>query len=95
MKERLETFAEYMGWEVTPDPTLLTSYIERLQKQEDRFGIPICPCVFVDEHNPAYRATIVYDSCPCTRAYEDVETKGQCKCGLFIRKADRGRNPTI
>lgn len=90
MIERMSAFANYMGWKLQPNLEVRRELLDRLQDREYTYGVPVCPCVFIDPNYAPHRAVILYDVCPCHVAYESVEMHGQCKCGLFVKGEDDG-----
>ena len=81
-KKRAENDAKTHGYYLTPDPTLLKDLLEGLQKNEERYGYPSCPCRLASGKLELDRDII----CPCDYRDPDVEEYGQCYCALYARK---------
>jgi ferredoxin-thioredoxin reductase catalytic chain len=82
VRKRAENDAKTKGYYLTPDPELLQDLLEGLQKNEERYGYPSCPCRLASGKLELDRDII----CPCDYRDPDVEEYGQCYCGLYVRK---------
>jgi ferredoxin-thioredoxin reductase catalytic chain len=82
VRKRAENDAKAKGYYLTPDPELLQDLLEGLQKNEERYGYPSCPCRLASGKLELDRDII----CPCDYRDPDVEEYGQCYCGLYVRK---------
>ena len=82
VRKRAENDAKAHGYYLTPDPELLQDLLEGLQKNEERYGYPACPCRLASGKLELDRDII----CPCDYRDPDVEEYGQCYCGLYVRK---------
>ena len=82
VKKRAESDAKANSYYLTPDPELLQDLLEGLQKNEERYGYPLCPCRLAYGKLELDRDII----CPCDYRDPDVEEYGQCYCGLYVRK---------
>jgi ferredoxin-thioredoxin reductase catalytic subunit len=82
VKKRAENDANTYGYYLTPDPELLHDLLEGLQKNEERYGYPSCPCRLASGKLELDRDIM----CPCDYRDPDVEEYGQCYCALYVRK---------
>ncbi len=82
VKKRAENDAKTHGYYLTPDPELLQDLLEGLQKNEERYGYPSCPCRLASGKFELDRDII----CPCDYRDPDVDEYGQCYCALYVRK---------
>jgi len=82
VRKRAENDAKTHGYYVTPDKEILQDLLEGLQKNEERYGYPSCPCRLAS-------GKIEYDRdiiCPCDYRDPDIEKYGFCYCALYVRK---------
>jgi len=82
VRTRAESDAQANGYYLTPDTMLLQDLLEGLQKNEERYGYPSCPCRLASGKLELDRDII----CPCDYRDPDVQEYGQCYCGLYVRK---------
>jgi len=82
VKQRAESDAKTNGYYLSPDPELLQELFEGLQKNEERYGYPSCPCRLASGKLDLDRDII----CPCDYRDPDVNEYGQCYCGLYVRE---------
>jgi ferredoxin-thioredoxin reductase catalytic subunit len=80
--KRAENDAKTHGFYLTPDPALLQDLLKGLQKNEERYGYPSCPCRLASGKLELDRDII----CPCDYRNPDIEEYGQCYCALYVRK---------
>jgi ferredoxin-thioredoxin reductase catalytic chain len=80
--KRAENDAKTHGFYLTPDPELLQDLLKGLQKNEERYGYPSCPCRLASGKLELDRDII----CPCDYRNPDIEEFGQCYCALYVRK---------
>ena len=83
LKKVWERFAEKQDFMLNPDKT----HVERIAKgvllNESKFGLKMCPCRIRDGTREQDLKLI----CPCNfKADETWAKKGQCWCGLFVKK---------
>jgi ferredoxin-thioredoxin reductase catalytic subunit len=81
-KKRVENDARTNGYYLTPDPEMLQDLLEGLQKNEERYGYPSCPCRLASGELELDRDII----CPCDYRAPDINDYGQCYCALYVRK---------
>lgn len=91
-KEKLKfakTVAKERKWRVNPDPKIRNMLLVGLIKNEEKFGLPLCPCKTpVDENGEVIKKNV----CPCQKtdnflgSEEEIKRKGHCFCGLFLDK---------
>ncbi len=82
VRKRAESDAKANGYYLTPDTELLQDLLEGLQKNEERYGYPSCPCRLASGKLELDRDII----CPCDYRDPDVNEYGQCYCGLYVTK---------
>ena len=80
--QRAEGDAKTHGYYLTPDKEILRDLLEGLQKNEERYGYPSCPCRLASGKIEFDRDII----CPCDYRDPDVEEYGFCYCALYVRK---------
>ena len=83
VRQRAEADAKTYGYYLTPDPELLTAFLEGLKVNEDRYGYPSCPCRLASGKFEYDRDII----CPCDYRDPDVAEYGACYCRLYVNKA--------
>lgn len=90
VRERAENDAKTYGYYLTSDKEILQDLLEGLQKNEERYGYPSCPCRLAS-------GKIEYDRdiiCPCDYRDPDIEEYGFCYCALYVRKdVHEGKKP--
>jgi ferredoxin-thioredoxin reductase catalytic chain len=82
VRKRAENDAKANGCYLTPDPQLLQDLLEGLQKNEERYGYPSCPCRLASGKMELDRDII----CPCDYRDPDVVEHDQCYCSLYVSK---------
>ena len=82
IEKRAESDAKANGYYLISDPELLQDLLEGLQKNEERYGYPSCPCRLASGKMELDRDII----CPCYYRDPDVNEYGKCYCGLYVRK---------
>jgi ferredoxin-thioredoxin reductase catalytic chain len=82
VRRRAEADAKTNGYYLTPDPNLLTAFLEGLKVNEDRYGYPSCPCRLATGKFEVDRDII----CPCDYRDPDVAEYGACYCRLYVNK---------
>ena len=84
-KERLrkgsEKYAAKAGYKMNPDSETVDTIIMGLAKNRLKHGRAYCPCMFMTG-DPKEDKKII---CPCHIHREDIENKGKCHCGLFVK----------
>lgn len=81
-RQRAEADARTYGYHLNPDPEFLQDLLEGLEKNEERYGYPSCPCRLAS-------GKLDYDRdilCPCDYRDPDVAEYGCCYCALYVRK---------
>lgn len=76
-----QKYAEKAGYKLNPDSEVVKTITTGLAKNKLKHGRSYCPCMFVTG-NPEEDKKII---CPCTFHHEDIEKKGKCHCGLFVK----------
>ncbi len=82
VRARAESDAKTHGYYLTPDKEILQDLLEGLQKNEERYGYPSCPCRLASGKIDFDRDII----CPCDYRDPDIEDYGFCYCALYVRK---------
>ena len=81
--ERLvRKYAGYAPYRLTDNPARLRALIRGLAQNWVRHGLPLCPCKQVTGDRVVDRRIV----CPCKDHHQEIAEKGQCCCGLFLRK---------
>ncbi|MCX8205012.1 MAG: ferredoxin:thioredoxin reductase [Candidatus Nezhaarchaeota archaeon] len=81
LRQWAEKVALERGVKVNPDERVANAVLMGLIRNEEKYGRRYCPCRVVSG-DPGGDAAKV---CPCVWMMEDVEEKGRCHCGLFIK----------
>ena len=82
VRRRAEADARTYGYHLNPDPKFLHDLLEGLQKNEERYGYPSCPCRLASGNFELDRDVF----CPCDYRDPDVLEYGACYCALYVRK---------
>jgi len=82
VRRRAESDAKTYGYFLNPDSKLLKNILEGLNRNEERYGYPSCPCRFASGKLELDRDII----CPCDYRDQDVAEYGSCYCTLYVRK---------
>ncbi len=82
VRQRAEADAKTYGFFLHPDPEFLQDLLEGLQRNEERYGYPSCPCRVASGNMERDRDII----CPCDYRDPDVAEYGACYCALYMRK---------
>ena len=82
VRQRAESDARTHGCYLNTDPDFLRNLLEGLQRNEERYGYPSCPCRLASGRFEIDRDII----CPCDYRDPDVEEYGGCYCALYVRK---------
>jgi ferredoxin-thioredoxin reductase catalytic subunit len=69
-------YAERGGFLLNSDEKELSRLLEALSYSLLKFGKRYCPCRVRKEENV----------CPCIHHREEIEEKGSCLCGLFLKR---------
>lgn len=78
-----EKYAVRAGYKLNDDSEIVQTIIAGLAKNRFRYGRAYCPCFFVSG-NPEEDKKLI---CPCQYHREDIENKGKCHCGLFVKSS--------
>jgi ferredoxin-thioredoxin reductase catalytic chain len=82
VRQRAEADAKTYGFFLHPDPEFLQDLLEGLERNEERYGYPSCPCRVASGNMELDRDII----CPCDYRDPDVAEYGACYCALYMRK---------
>jgi ferredoxin-thioredoxin reductase catalytic subunit len=74
-------YAERAGYRLNEDSEIVQTIVTGLAKNKFKYGRAYCPCFFISGDPDEDRKLI----CPCQYHREDIEKKGKCHCGLFVR----------
>lgn len=78
-----ERFAEKNDFKLNPDKEHVEMIIKGVLKNEEKFGLKLCPCRIRDGSREKDLELI----CPCNFKMDKVwEEKEKCWCGLFVKK---------
>lgn len=78
-----EEFTKNNDFMLNPDEEHVSMVIEGVLANEQECGLKFCPCRLRD----GTRQTDLGLLCPCNfKAQEVWRTKGQCWCGLFVKR---------
>ena len=84
-RRAITEFAAGNAFKVNPDEAKVALLLAGIDENEKNHGLKFCPCRLMSK-NPAEDLSLV---CPCNfpshETYQDLE-KGECWCGLFIRR---------
>lgn len=78
--ESLKKDAAAGGYKLNPDESFVADLAEGLVVNNERYGLEICPCRFV-EGTPEENMDIV---CPCVYRDDDLADYGACYCALYV-----------
>ncbi|MFX1485829.1 MAG: ferredoxin-thioredoxin reductase catalytic domain-containing protein [Promethearchaeota archaeon] len=82
VRRRAESDAKTRGYYLNPDPDFLKGLLEGLNRNEERYGYPSCPCRLASGNFELDRDIV----CPCDYRDPDVEEFGVCYCSLYVNK---------
>ena len=83
LKRVWKEFTEKNDFILNPDERHVDIVIDGVLKNEEKFGFKLCPCRLRDGTRERDLALI----CPCNfKIQETWKNKGQCWCGLFVKK---------
>ncbi|MEI6388714.1 MAG: ferredoxin-thioredoxin reductase catalytic domain-containing protein [Spirochaetota bacterium] len=91
--EQVRTFATMVaakqGWTLSTDADFMTSLLEGLMVNWNRYGYFLCPCRDSEGSRELDAKTI----CPCAWSRADIESHGHCYCALYLSHsfAESGR----
>lgn len=78
-----EQFTEKNDFELNPDNWHVKEVINGVLKNEEKFGLKLCPCRLRDGSREKDLELI----CPCNfKIQKTWQEKGECWCGLFVKK---------
>ena len=81
LRKWAEQVAIERGVKLNPDEGLVEAVLKGLARNEEKYGRRYCPCRVVTGDPEADALKV----CPCAWMMEDVESKGRCHCGLFVK----------
>jgi ferredoxin-thioredoxin reductase catalytic subunit len=76
-----DKYAHKAGYALNPDTKIVDTIVKGLARNRNKHGRAYCPCMFVSG-DPEKDKEII---CPCRIHKEDIEKKGKCHCGLFVK----------
>lgn len=82
LRKWAEEVALERGVRVNSDERLVNTILMGLLKNEEKYGKRYCPCRVVTGDVEIDAPKV----CPCAWMMEDVEKRGRCHCGLFVRR---------
>ncbi len=78
-----ERFTEKNDFKLNPDKEHVKRILEGVLRNEEKFGLKLCPCRIRDGSRERDLELI----CPCNFKVDKTwQEKGQCWCGLFVKK---------
>jgi ferredoxin-thioredoxin reductase catalytic subunit len=78
-----EEFCQGNEFELNPDKNHVEATIDGLLENKKKYGLKYCPCRIVSGDFEKDAELI----CPCNfRLQQNYKTKGECWCGLFVKK---------
>ena len=79
--EWAKDYAEKNGLKLNPDYDLVVQAIKGLAQNKREYGIQYCGCRQVSGDVKKNKDLI----CPCIHRTLDIQKRGSCKCGLFVK----------
>jgi len=76
-----EDYAKKNGFRLNPDRATVERLIKGLLANEKKYGARYCPCRRVTGNQEMDLKNV----CPCYYHREELEKRGHCFCGLFIK----------
>ncbi len=74
-------YAKDNGLKLNPDYDIVVQAIKGLSQNKREYGIQYCGCRMVTGDKKKDRDLI----CPCIHRTLDIQKRGSCKCGLFVK----------
>jgi len=74
-------YVEEKGFSLNEE-RIVDNILEGLIRNEEKFGHIYCPCRPVTGNLEEDRPKI----CPCVFHLKEIEEKGRCLCGLFVKR---------
>lgn len=73
-------YADKNGFKLNPDENIVKFIAEGIAENNKIFGARFCPC-------RTFAGNKKEDSiCPCKWHKQEIETKGRCHCGFYVKK---------
>ncbi|WP_321420225.1 ferredoxin-thioredoxin reductase catalytic domain-containing protein [uncultured Methanomethylovorans sp.] len=69
------------GYRLNPDYDVITTAVKGIANNKKQYGEWYCFCQKRTGDKEADKKII----CPCVARIKDVETRGSCRCGLYIK----------
>ncbi len=83
LRKAWENFTEKNDFALNPDSKHVNIIIEGILKNEEKFGLKLCPCRLSDGTRQKDLELI----CPCNfKIQKTWKEKGMCWCGLFVKE---------
>jgi len=79
--EWAKDYAEKNGLKLNPDYDLVVQAIKGLAQNKKEYGKQYCGCRMVSGDEIKDKDLI----CPCIHRTLDMQKRGSCKCGLFVK----------
>lgn len=79
IKKWAETHASEHGWILNPDEKQRSTVIRGLARNEERFGVPYCPCRIRSGDLEKDKKIV----CPCVYHQDELDQAGHCTCNFF------------
>jgi len=79
--EWAKEYAKDNGLKLNPDYDIVVQAIKGLAQNKREYGIQYCGCRMVTGDEKKDKDLI----CPCIHRTLDIQKRGSCKCGLFVK----------
>jgi len=76
-----QNYAQKLKFRLNSDKKVVEMLIEKLVKNEEKYGARYCPCKVIAGNPGKDKGKI----CPCQDCEEEVERDGYCHCRLFVK----------
>ena len=79
--EWAKDYAQKNNLKLNPDYDIVVQAIKGLARNKREYGIQYCGCRMVTGDEKKDKDLI----CPCIHRTLDIQKRGSCKCGLFVK----------
>jgi ferredoxin-thioredoxin reductase catalytic chain len=80
--ENFRLYAEENGFSLNRNEKIVEALTSSLLQREEKFGNRYCPCRKITGIGDSDKKII----CPCYYMKGEIEERGSCLCGLFVKK---------
>ena len=74
-------YAQENGFELNQKKEVVVGLMRKLLDNEEKYGKKFCPCRVITGNHEEDDKKI----CPCIFMNSEIEEKGHCHCGLFLK----------